>query len=235
VESSINKDDLTNPGVLKCVRIDYSEGRRGDDGSWDNTIPLSLQASTALPSPAQPPVSEQSPLHGHEAHSAVDQDRSPFMWSPAPSVSMAGSEARCYPQNPHSLIPILTDAVKLRCPILGQMTDDSISNPPLTPAFFSPMCDIQICGSSDDAHKGTESHYAAGERTKNGHKGEEWEDKEARCPDGFVTATGAIGLRDSSKRTADNAGLNEGGESGHRSEKVRCAGEFAGLHRRGRV
>ncbi len=116
VESSINKDDLTNPGTLKCVRSDYSEGRREDDGSWDNTIPLSLQALTALPSTSQPPVSEQSRLQGHAAHSAVNQARSPVMWSPAPSASPADSGARCDPQNPHSLFPILTDGVDLDVP-----------------------------------------------------------------------------------------------------------------------
>jgi len=116
------------------------------------------------------------------------------------------------------------------------MTNDSIFDPPLSPNNrFSPIYDIQTCGSSDDAHKGTEPHHTAGGRKKKGHKGEEWEDEEARCPNGFVTARGATGLRDSSKRTADNAGLNEGGESAHRSEKVRCAGECVGLHRRGRV
>jgi hypothetical protein len=71
VESSINKDNLTNPETLKCVRSHYSEGRCGDNRNWDNTIPLSLRASTALPSTSQPPVSEQSPLHGHAAHSGV--------------------------------------------------------------------------------------------------------------------------------------------------------------------
>jgi len=38
------------------------------------------------------------------------------MWSPAPSISAAGSEARCDPQNPHSLTPILTDGVNLDVP-----------------------------------------------------------------------------------------------------------------------
>ncbi len=116
MESSISNDDLTNPGTLKCVGSDYSEGRRGDNGSRDNTIPLSLRASTALSSPAQPPVSEQSPLRGHAAHLAVDQARSPFMWSPAPSASAADSGARCDLQNPHSLIPILTNGVDLDVP-----------------------------------------------------------------------------------------------------------------------
>ena len=115
------------------------------------------------------------------------------------------------------------------------MTDDSIFDPPLPPDNrFSPIYDIQTCGSSGGAHKGTEPHHTAGGGEKKGHKGEEWED-EARCPDGFVTARGATGLRDSFKRTADNAGLNEGGESAHRSEKVRCAGECVGLRCSGHV
>jgi len=58
---------------------------------------------------------------------------------------------------------------------------------------------------------------------------EEWEDEEARCHDGFLTTRGAIGFRDSSKRKADNARLNEGDESAHRSESVRCAGDCVGL------
>lgn len=116
------------------------------------------------------------------------------------------------------------------------MTDDSISDPPLPlDNRFSPIYDVQTCGSSDGADKGTEPHHTAGGGEKKGHKGEVWEDEEARCPDGFVTARGAIGLRNSSKRTADTAGLNEGGESAHTSEKVRCAGECVGLHRRRRV
>jgi hypothetical protein len=116
------------------------------------------------------------------------------------------------------------------------MTDDSISDPPLPPDNrFSPIYDIQTCGSSDGGHKSTEPHHTTGGGKKKGHKGEEWEGEEAGYPDGFVTARGTTGLRDSSKRTADNAGLNEGGESAHRSEKVRCAGECVHLHRRGRV
>ncbi len=99
---------------------------------------------------------------------------------------------------------------------------------------------IQTFGSSDGVHNCTEPHRAAGEGKKKGdrgvgHKGEEGGDEEAKCPDELITATGATGLRDSSKRTADNAGLNEDGESAHRSEKVRCAGECVGLHCRGRV
>ncbi len=50
-----------------------------------------------------------------------------------------------------------------------------------------------------------------------------------------VTAKGATDIRDSYKRTADSTGLNEGGESTHRSEKVRCVGEYVGFYCRGRV
>lgn len=39
-----------------------------------------------------------------------------------------------------------------------------------------------------------------------------------------VTATGATNVRDSSKRTADCAGLNKGGEGVHRLEKARRTG-----------
>lgn len=79
------------------------------------------------------------------------------------------------------------------------MTDDSIPNSSLTSACSSPMYDIQICGSSDDSYKGTESCYATDEGTKKGHKEEKWENKEARYSDGFVTAKDAVDLRDSSQ------------------------------------
>ncbi len=116
------------------------------------------------------------------------------------------------------------------------MTNDSIFDSPLPPNNrFSPIYDIQTCESSDDAHKDTEPHHTIDGGEKKGHKGEEWEDEEARCLDEFVTTRGATGLQDSSKRTTNNAGLNEGGESAHRSKKIRCANECVGLHRRGRV
>ena len=43
-----------------------------------------------------------------------------------------------------------------------------------------------------------------------------------------MTATGPTGVRDSSKRTADGAGLNEGGKGVHRLEKARRAGQCTG-------
>ena len=49
------------------------------------------------------------------------------------------------------------------------------------------------------------------------------------------TTTGATDIRDSSKRKAGSAGLDEGGESGHRLEKVRRAGQCAGPSPCGRV
>jgi len=51
----------------------------------------------------------------------------------------------------------------------------------------------------------------------------------------LVTAISATEIQDSSKRTADSAGLNEGGEGGHRLEKARRAGQCAGPSRCGRV
>ena len=42
--------------------------------------------------------------------------------------------------------------------------------------------------------------------------------------DGNWTATGAAGIRDPSKRTASNAGLNEKGESAPKPEKIRRTG-----------
>lgn len=56
----------------------------------------------------------------------------------------------------------------------------------------------------------------------NGHTG----DKDKRDGDGM--ATGATGIGDSSKRTADKAGLNEAGEGVPRSKKVRRTGQSAG-------
>jgi len=39
-----------------------------------------------------------------------------------------------------------------------------------------------------------------------------------------MTATGATGIRDSSKRIADSTGLNEGRKGGYRLKKARRAG-----------
>ena len=49
-----------------------------------------------------------------------------------------------------------------------------------------------------------------------------------------MTATGPTGIRDSSKRTADGAGLNEGGKGVHRLEKARRAGQRPDHDRRDR-
>jgi len=48
-------------------------------------------------------------------------------------------------------------------------------------------------------------------------------------------ATGAAGIRHSSKRTADKTGLNEGGEGVHRPEKARRACESAAPSPCGRI
>jgi len=72
VESNINKDDLTNLEILKCVGNNYSEGRRKDNESWNNIISLSLQVSTTLSSLAQLSILEQSSLQGHATHLAIN-------------------------------------------------------------------------------------------------------------------------------------------------------------------
>lgn len=134
--------------------------------------------------------------------------------------------------------PVVGQSPLQRCRILRQMIDDSISDPPLpTGTFLSPVHDTQSCGLSDSAHKDIKPHHAAGERKEKGdnthrHKGDEWEDKEAGCTNGSITATG---IRDSSKRTADSAGLNKGGERAYRSEKIQRIGKCAGLHYRKRI
>ena len=46
-----------------------------------------------------------------------------------------------------------------------------------------------------------------------------------------MTATGATGTPDTSKRIVDTAGLNEGGESGYKYNKARRAGWCACLTR----
>jgi len=45
---------------------------------------------------------------------------------------------------------------------------------------------------------------------------------------GAETTIGATNIRASSKRKVGSAGLDEGGASGHRSEKVQRAGQYAG-------
>lgn len=50
-----------------------------------------------------------------------------------------------------------------------------------------------------------------------------------------VTDTGATDIQDSSKRTADSAGLDEGGEDGHRLKKAQREGQCTGPSPRGRV
>ncbi len=121
------------------------------------------------------------------------------------------------------------------------MTDDSISDPLVPPdPLLSPIYDIQTCESSEGAHKCIEPRHSAGEGGEEGHKGDglkgnEWEDEEAGCPDRSMAATGATGIRDSSKRKPYSAVLNEGGDGTHRSEKVRRAGQCAGLNYGGHV
>ncbi len=158
------------------------------------------------------------------------------MWNLASSASATAPEARCDPQKP---LPGDSNTNRWRqfsCLIVGQTINDVVFDPPLPPdIFFSPTNDIQICGVSDRAHKGNKPRYAASKGKEKGYRGEEWEDKATRCSAKYATTAGAVGLRDSSKRTADDAGLNDGDESAHRREKVQCASGCVNLHCRGRV
>ncbi len=61
--------------------------------------------------------------------------------------------------------------------------------------------------------------------TGDGHNKDGHERKEGQ------TATGAMSIQDPSKRTADDACLNEGGKDIHGSGKVRCKGQSAGPSR----
>jgi len=139
-----------------------------------------------------------------------------------------------------------TDRWRLpRCSILYEKTEDSISDPPPIPDNpLSLTRDTQTC------FKNTKPHHSGG--------GKEKGDKGASCSTDHIipyslrspvamwspthstdaepeTTTGATDIRDSSKRRAGIAGLDEGGESGHRLEKVRRAGQCAGPIPCGRV
>jgi len=64
-----------------------------------------------------------------------------------------------------------------------------------------------------------EPYYAAGNGKEKGdkidrHKEDKWED-------GLIMATGAISIREFSKRIVDTIDLNEGSERAYRSEKIR--------------
>ncbi len=66
-------------------------------------------------------------------------------------------------------------------------------------------------------------------------QGKEKEEQGAWAPDESMTAAGAADIRDSFKRTADSADLDEGGKDAHRLEKARRAGECVGPNHRDRV
>jgi len=123
--------------------------------------------------------------------------------------------------------PLLPDFIankglQSRDPILREKTNNSVSDPPAAPAdtSLSSIFDKQT-ESSDGALKDIESDYSGKgkEKADKGYRNTRDEDKRRRDN----TATDVAGIRDSSKRTADRAGLNEGSES-HRSEKAQCAG-----------
>ncbi len=81
------------------------------------------------------------------------------------------------------------------------------------------------------------SSYGAYKDIRAGHSDEEREkadignghNRDGDQQDEDPTAACAIGIRDSSKRTADNAGLNEGAEGVSRSDIVRRTGQSQAL------
>jgi len=80
--------------------------------------------------------------------------------------------------------------------------------------------DIEL-GPSGESGAGKEKTDTGDGRNGDGHNG----DRNKRDRDRTATRdTGAIGIRDSFKRTADNAGLNKRGAGAPRSEKVRRTG-----------
>ncbi len=121
----------------------------------------------------------------------------------------------------------------------------SISDIPPTPPHppSSGTLLSSISESSDSALKDIEPHNSRERKEKgdkgdggkrDGHKGDG--DKEDGREDQEVgTAVGATGLRDSSKRTADNAGLNKGSNGWHSSKEAEGIGQCAGLYRLGYV
>ncbi len=140
---------------------------------------------------------------------------------------------------PRSLILILTtDRWGLpRCSILYKKTEDSISDPPPLPDTpLSLTHDTQTC------FKNTEPHQSGGVKEKKGEGASYSTDNiiphSLRSPIARLrpthftdaeheTTTGATNIRDSSKRKADSAGLDEDGEGMHRLEKVRYTGQCA--------
>lgn len=81
------------------------------------------------------------------------------------------------------------------------------------------------------------SSYGAYKDIRAGHSDEEREkanignghNRDGDQQDEDPTAACAIGIRDSSKRTADSAGLNKRGQAVFRLEKVQRTGQSAGL------
>ncbi len=130
-----------------------------------------------------------------------------------------------------------TDKWRLpRYSILHEKTADSMSDPPLPPNTpVSLIYDTQTC------FKNT-MPYRSGGATKKKVEGASYPidniiPYNLRSPVARLsptlstdaeTTTGATDIRDSSKRKPGSAGLDEGGESGHRLEKVRRAGQYAG-------
>lgn len=128
---------------------------------------------------------------------------------------------------------------KTRCFILLNKTEISASDLPPSrtdTVVSSSTRDIQIFELSDDALK-TKRHSSVHDSSENGGKGngnndDGLEDNETRLADDSMTVTGSTDIRNSTKRTVDAAGLNEGDECQHRSKKVQCTALIATLNPR---
>ena len=110
--------------------------------------------------------------------------------------------------------------LQTRDPILYEKTNDSVSDPPPPPPP-PPAADTSLSSTFD---KQTGSSYGALKDIERDHSDE----RKQKADEGYgdkshreKIATGAVGIWDSSKRTAGRAGLNKGGECMHRLERAR--------------
>jgi len=104
------------------------------------------------------------------------------------------------------------------------------SSPPAQPAdtVLSSISDTQT-----ESSNGTLKDIRPGHSSREKEKAdiEDWYDGDGHNRDGDPTATGAIGTRDSSKRTAGRTGLNEGETDIPTSAKILRTGQSVGPSR----
>lgn len=163
------------------------------------------------------------------------------------ATSVPGPKVRCVPENLLSGDSPANRWPRLRDFALPENTQSSLSDPPPPPPPPPPPlsppppppplpADTVLSSRSDKQTDSRDSVLKdiglrpSGEGKKkadtdDGHNGD------GHKRDGDRMATGATGIQDFSKRTADNAGLNEGGEDVPRSEKIRRTGSSTGPNR----